>query len=70
MVLVQNVPASRGQNRVRTPRGEVYEAGEGDDPKALGADNVATIELEGESTSATWASDRSIREITNQKPIG
>ena len=31
---------------MRTKRGKVHEAGEGDDPEVRGVDNVATIELE------------------------
>jgi hypothetical protein len=35
------------ENSIRTHRGKVHEAGEGDDPEVHGVDYVATIELGG-----------------------
>ena len=34
------------RTRVRTERGEIQQAGDGDDPAIHGIDNIATIELE------------------------
>ena len=54
---------------MRTKRAKVHEVGEGNDPEALGIDNITTIKLE-ERTSDTWMSERSIGRGTDQETIG
>ena len=68
-MLVLRVIAGAWRTQMRTKRAKVHEAGEGDDPEALGIYNVTTVKLE-ERTSDTWMSERSIGRGTDQKTIG
>ena len=58
--------------RIKTPtkRANVHEAGEGDDPKVPGVDDVAAIELGEEPALETMASGHNVKQRTHQKPIG
>ena len=54
---------------MRTERGKVHEAGEGDGPEVHGVDNIATIELD-ERELDTWMGERITKRGTDQKTIG
>ena len=54
---------------MRTKRGKVHEAGEGDGPEVHGVDNIATIELD-ERELDTWMGERITKRGTDQKTIG
>jgi len=56
--------------KIRTHRGKVHEAGEGHDPEVHGVDHVTTVELEEESASDTWTSERRIKQRTDQETVG
>ena len=54
---------------MRTQRGKVQEAGEDDSPVVCGVDNVATVDLGAEQALDTSASERGIKQRTDQKTI-
>ena len=66
--LARNVATSSWRTRVRTHRGEVHEAGEGNDPVFHGIDNVTTIELE--IAACVRHLDKETGQNTYQKTIG
>jgi len=54
---------------MRTQRGKVHEAGEGDSPEACGVDNVGAVDLGAEQALDIRASRRGTKQRTNQKTI-
>lgn len=64
----QNDATGLRRTRVRTHRGEVHEAGEGDNPVVHGVDNITTIELE-EATCVRYPGER-LWHKAYQKTIG
>ena len=69
MTLTVSVAAGLYETQIRTHSGEVYEAGEGNNPAVHCMDYVATIELE-EATLDTLSDECSIKQRTDQKSIG
>ena len=68
--LVRSLPANLWRSQVLAHSAEVQKAGECDSPEVSRVNDVATIELEEESTSDIWAGGRRIKQTTNQKTIG
>jgi len=68
--LTQGIATGSQISRMRTDRGNVHEAGEGNYPELHGVDHVATIELGEEPVLDTWESGDGIKRGTNQETIG
>jgi len=67
--LARSAIASLQKPRMRTHRANIHEAGEGDDPKVHGANQVVTVELGGKLELDIWAKSNkepTIRPSANQ----
>ena len=54
---------------MRTQRGEVQEAGEGDSPEVGAVDDVTSVDLEAEQTLDIQASGHDIKQRADQQTI-
>jgi len=67
--LVRRTAAGVGKGGMRTQRGKVHEAGKGDSPEVCAIDDIATVDLGVEQVLDTRASERGVKQKTNQKTI-